>query len=145
MPPSSQQPEGRHPSGLPTLFLDRSLGRIQVPNLLRAAGLEVITLAERYGVPADETVADSTWLAEVGSRDWVALMKDERIRRRTAEKLVVNQFAVRCFVITRADLRAEQMAHRFIDNMPAIARPCAEPGPYIFAVHETRIERLKLD
>jgi hypothetical protein len=52
---------------------------------------------------------------------------------------------VRCFVITRADLRAEQMAHRFIGNMPAIARACAEPGPYIFAVHETRIERLKLD
>ena len=53
-----------HPAGLPDLFIDRSLGRIQVPGLLRAAGLRLNTLAERYGVPADETVSDVTWLRE---------------------------------------------------------------------------------
>ena len=42
------------------LFIDRSLGRIQVPGLLRAAGLRLTTLAERYGVPVDETVSDVT-------------------------------------------------------------------------------------
>jgi hypothetical protein len=48
---------------LPTLFLDRSLGRRQVPDLLRAAGLRLRTLAEVYGIPADETVDDVDWLA----------------------------------------------------------------------------------
>ena len=47
-----------HPDGLPELFLDRSLGRIKVPQMLRAAGLSLITLAEHYGVPADESVAE---------------------------------------------------------------------------------------
>ena len=40
-----------HPDGLPELFLDRSLGRIKVPRLLREAGLNLVTLAEHYGVP----------------------------------------------------------------------------------------------
>ena len=54
-----------HPAGLPDLFIDRSLGRVQVPRLLRAQGLRVVTLAERYGVPNDENVTDEEWLAEV--------------------------------------------------------------------------------
>ena len=47
-----------HPDGLPELFLDRSLGRIKVPSLLRADGLRLITLSEYYGIPADEAVRD---------------------------------------------------------------------------------------
>ena len=51
-----------HPDGLPDLFLDRSLGRIKVPESLRAAGLRLVTLAEHYGIPADEEIADEVWL-----------------------------------------------------------------------------------
>jgi hypothetical protein len=51
-----------HPDALPDLFLDRSLGRIKVPQLLRDAGLRLVTLAEHYGVPADEAVVDEEWL-----------------------------------------------------------------------------------
>ncbi len=60
----------RHPDGLPDLFIDRSLGRRQVPDLLRAAGLRLHTLAEVYGVPADEKVTDVEWLALAGARGW---------------------------------------------------------------------------
>jgi hypothetical protein len=58
----------RHPQGLPDLFLDRSLGRIQVPALLRAAGLRLRTLAEVYGVPADEDISDVEWLTRAGNQ-----------------------------------------------------------------------------
>lgn len=51
-----------HPDGLPDLFLDRSLGRIKVPGLLRASELRLVTLAEHYGIPADETIVDEEWL-----------------------------------------------------------------------------------
>jgi hypothetical protein len=57
-----------HPEGLPDLFLDRSLGRRQVPALLRGAGLRLHTLAEVYGIPADEGVADTEWLELTGQR-----------------------------------------------------------------------------
>ena len=60
-----------HPEGLPTLFIDRSLGRVKVPTLLRKSGLELVTLAEHYGIPADEKVEEVTWLAETATRGWV--------------------------------------------------------------------------
>jgi hypothetical protein len=56
-----------HPAGLPDLFLDRSLGRIKVPQLLRATGLQLVTLSEHYGIPADELVADDEWLELLGA------------------------------------------------------------------------------
>ncbi len=57
-----------HPDGLPDLFLDRSLGRVKVPSLLRAEGLRLTTLAEHYGVPADEMISDVTWLKLAGDK-----------------------------------------------------------------------------
>jgi PIN like domain len=65
-----------HPDGLPDLFLDRSLGRVKVPRLLRAAGLRLVTLSEHYGIPADEDIADDEWLEAAGRRGWVVFMKD---------------------------------------------------------------------
>ena len=68
-----------HPDGLPDLFLDRSLGRVRVPALLRAAGLRLVTLSERYGIPADETVPDDQWLRDSGEQGEAVFMKDARI------------------------------------------------------------------
>jgi hypothetical protein len=88
-----------HPAELPDLFIDRSLGRIQVPTLLRAAELRVVTLAEHYGIPADQKVRDAEWLQLVGERGWVALMKDSRVRFNRAEREAVKRYAVRCFCL----------------------------------------------
>lgn len=133
-----------HPAGLPDLFLDRSLGRVQVPQLLRAAGLRLVTLAERYGVPADERVTDEQWLADAGTRGEVVLMKDARVRYNPAEKAAIVRHNVKCFCLARRDLSAADMADRFLRNLDAIANACAEPGPFIYAVHQNRIEHLLL-
>ena len=134
-----------HPDGLPDLFLDRSLGRIQVPRLLREAGLRLTTLAEHYGIPADENVADTTWLEMAGRKGWGVFMKDARIRSRRVEREAVRRFNVRCFCLTRQDLAGHEMAERFLRHLNAITDACSEPGPYVYAVYENRIERLPLD
>jgi hypothetical protein len=36
------------------------------------------------------------------------------------------------------------MAARFLDNLDAIAAACAGEGPFIYAVHQRRIERLTI-
>ena len=107
--------------GLPTLFLDRSVGRLQLPALLRAEGIELVTLAEHYGMPADETVEDTTWRRETAALGWACVMKDEKIRRRPAEKLALRRNGARVFYFTRGDLTAEQMAERIMVNIEAIA------------------------
>lgn len=132
------------PAGLPRIFLDRSLGRHKVPSLLREAGLEVVTLAEVYGIPADEAVGDTEWLQRVGNERWVAFTKDVEIRRNQLEREKVVTSGVRVFCLSRQDLKAEEMAGRFLRNLRQIVRACHQAGPFIYAVHESRIEKIQI-
>ena len=69
-----------HPDALPDLFLDRSLGRIKVPQASTGGRPPLTTLAEHYGTPADEAVTDEEWLGLAGDHGWVVFMKDTRVR-----------------------------------------------------------------
>ncbi len=110
--------------------------------MLRVTGLRLTTLAEHFGVPADEVVTDAEWLALAGRRGWVVFMKDTRVRYRPAEQAAVRAHAVRCFCLARQGLPADEMARRFLANLPAITAACGEPGPFIYAVHASRIQSM---
>lgn len=129
---------------LPKFFLDRSLGTKAVPEALRAAGWDVVTLAEHYGMPADEHVADTEWIEEAAGRGWPILMKDKRIRHRQAEINAVVSHQARCLVITRGDLQSAEMVNRIIANKAAILAALGESGPYIYSVQVDRLSRLHL-
>jgi hypothetical protein len=133
-----------HPAGQPEFFLDRSLGRRQVPDLLRASGLRLRTLAEVYGVPADEAVEDVEWLARAGDEGWPVLMKDDRIRYRPAERAAVVSHRVQAFCVTSGNLRAAVMAERFIAVADGILRACDEAGPFVYTVSATGLRRVDL-
>ena len=133
-----------HPSGLPDLFLDRSLGRRQVPTLLRDVGLRLHTLSEVYGIPADEDVTDVDWLALAGSQGWLVLMKDERIRYRAAEREALVLHKVRAFCLTSGNLCAEDMAAQFLAVLDDIARACRSHGPFLYAVSTRGLRLLDL-
>lgn len=133
-----------HPDGLPDLFLDRSLGRIKVSSLLRDAGLRLTTLAEHYGVPADEDIRDAEWLELAGRNGWAVFMKDARIRYNRAEREAMKTYRVRCFCLSNRNLSGVDMAGRFVDNLARITAACMERGPFVYAVHKSRIERLEL-
>lgn len=129
----------QHP---PRFFLDRSLGRNAVPEAFRTDGWNIVTLAEHYGVPADEQVADIDWIEEAAKQGWPILMKDKRIRHRPAEIDAVVEHKARCFVVTRGDLPSAEMVNRFVVNKAAILAAAAEPGPYIYSVQTDRLSRL---
>lgn len=97
-----------HPPGLPDLLLDRSLGSVQVPRILRAAGLRLQTLVDVYGSPADERIEDPEWLRLAGERGWVVFMKDQRIRYREVERAAVLDNRVRAFCLSSGNLRSAQ-------------------------------------
>jgi hypothetical protein len=71
-------------------------------------------------------------------------MKDGRIRYNAAEKATIIRHQVRCFCLTRGDLTAQAMATWFLNNLERIEAACAQAGPFVYAVHEKRIERLDL-
>lgn len=130
--------------GLP-FFVDRSLGRRRVPELLRADGWDLITLAEHYGIPADEAVTDVEWLQLAGERGWPVLMKDEKIRYRPAERAALREHGVRAFCLTSGDLTSLQMADAFIIHRDQVWRSATHDGPALFAVSRGSLRRIDLD
>ena len=129
----------------PFVFVDRSLGRVKVPTLLRAAGIELVTLAEHYGRPDDERVDDPTWIADASARGWVLFMKDARIRRRPAEKQAIVDNRARCFCMSDGNLGFEGMASRYLANWPAIVEASSAEGPFLYSVRADSIVALSLD
>ncbi len=68
-------------------------------------------------------------------------MKDKSVRTNARERRVVEAYAVRCFCLTRQGLSAPEMAAWFLDNLAAITTACSLPGPFIYSVEESRIQR----
>ncbi|ABL81534.1 MULTISPECIES: hypothetical protein [unclassified Nocardioides] len=126
-------------------FVDRSLGRRQVPDLLRADGWDLATLAEHYGIPADEDVTDVEWLRLAGQHAWPVLMKDERIRYRSAERAALLEHGVRAFCLTSGNLTGREMAELFIGHRSAIWDQAAGAGAALFAVSRTALRQVDLN
>ncbi len=95
-------------------------------------------------MPADETIPDEAWLELAGQNDWAVFMKDTRVRYNRAEREAVRNHQVRCFCLSSQSLNGDEMAVRFLDNLTRITVACSQPGPFIYAVHKNRIERLPL-
>ena len=125
----------------PHFFVDRSLGGVTVPRLLREAGWELTTLAEHYGKPADEDVDDVDWLALAGGNGWPVLMKDPEIRRRAAERAALVNAGVRAFCLASGNLKSAAMTGLFIHHQAAIWRHAAGDGPGLWVVSRREVRR----
>lgn len=89
-------------------------------------------------------MADAEWLTLAGQRGWAVFMKDTRIRYRPAEQAAVRAHAVRCLCLTHQGLPGDEMARRFLVNLQAITAACSASGPFVYAVHATRIQDMPL-
>jgi hypothetical protein len=123
-------------------FIDRSLGRKHLAQALGELGFTVHTMASVYGEEVAQELEDERWLADVGQRDWIVLMKDDAIRRRPAERDALSEAKVRAFCLTNAQLRAAEQSARFVGNIARIQRQAEKPGPYIYGIYDGYIKRL---
>jgi len=128
----------------PLFFVDRSLGRVRVPSILRAVDWSLVTLSEHYGVPQDEAVVDIEWLQLAGREGWPVLMKDARITYRTAERHALIAHGVRAFCLTSGNLTAQAMADSFIRHQDRIWSESAGDGPALFAVSRAGVREVAL-
>ncbi len=84
------------------LFLDRSIGTRRIAAALRAAELDVETIADRYG-PANIHVPDEQWIAEASRDGRMLISADKRIRYRPRERQAVCVHAARCVTFAAGD------------------------------------------
>jgi len=99
-------------------------------------------MREHYGEDVGQRVDDVDWLIEIADREWIGFCKDAAIKRNEAERETVIARGARLFVVPRADVSAPQVAARFLNNLDAITEAACQPGPFIYSVQLTRIERL---
>jgi hypothetical protein len=121
------------------------MGAKVVPEALRAAGFDVVTMQDYYGSAKAECLADEDWIPDVTQAGMTVLTKDSRMR---FNRLVVNAIldsGARCFALARQDLTGRQMAQRLIDNKEEVLRVArARLGPYFFHVHQDRVDEMPL-
>lgn len=141
---SISAPDAHVVGALPHVFVDRSLGAVQLPARLRAAGVRLTTMREHYGEKLGQATDDPDWIALTAERGWIGFHKDAAIRRNERERRSVVTHAARLFCVPRADITAEQLAARYLDNLAAIARATQQSGPYIYGVYPSEIKRLTL-
>ena len=127
---------------LPHVFVDRSLGSLVLPRLLRAAGVGLTTMREHYGEEVAQRVDDVEWLIEIVEQGWIGFAKDGAIRRNEAERDTVTERQARLFVIAKANVGAQANAASYLSNLPAIEAAAAQPGPFIYSVQPSRILQL---
>ena len=132
--PSAASSPSRPPEPL-TLFLDESLDSDSIAKALESAGVTVERLTKHFPKGTD----DRDWLSLAGSRGWVVLTRDKRIRYRRLERLALQAAGVRAFVFTGGNVTLADTAAILVMAVPAIREICArEPGPVIHHIRPHR-------
>lgn len=137
--PSATSPE---PPELLTFFVDRSLGRLAGQLLRDQAGANVVLHDDLFQPDA----LDVDWLREVGSKGWVVLTKDKRIRYRPLERQAVLAANLRVFVLAVSKgLTGEQIGRTLVKNIHRIERLARkEKPPFIAGVYANEVRRYSL-
>ena len=117
---------------------------MQLPWLLRDAGVVLTTMRELYGEQLGQGVADPDWIALTAERGWIGFNKDAAIRRNAPERRAVVELGARLFCVPQANITAAELGERYLRNLGAIARAAQQPGPYIYGVYADQIKRLPL-
>jgi hypothetical protein len=110
------------PSEAVVFFIDRSLGKRDVPDALRKAGAAVEVHDDHFPQDAD----DVTWLRAVGARGWAVLTKDERIRRRETERRALTGACVAAFLLTAGDVKGASAGRAFVAALQRMRRILAK-------------------
>lgn len=122
----------------PVFFVDRSLGRIDVPGALQKAGYDCRIHDEHF----DQQTEDEFWLSAVAGRNWVVLTKDERIRYRPLELKALESAGLRAFIVICGNMRGVETAAILLKAMPRILNLIAkETGPYIYYIYKDSTTR----
>jgi hypothetical protein len=128
--PSAANSHSKPPEAV-TLFLDESLDSDSIAQALTAAGATVERLTRHLPKGTD----DSTWLTFAGSRDWVVLTRDKRIRYRRLERLALQAARVRAFVFTGGNITIGETGKILAHAFAAMRDICdQEQGPFVYHI-----------
>ncbi|MFL5313176.1 MAG: hypothetical protein ACJ79H_22305 [Myxococcales bacterium] len=126
-------------SELPELvfWIDRSIGRHIVPAALRKTGRQV----KHHDDEFPENAEDVDWLPIVGSRGWIIITQDHRIRTRPNERRAYQAAGARVFIVTASGLTGRELAELLVTKLRRIEEFVQNqpPGPFMARINRSEI------
>lgn len=95
-------------------------------------------MAQAYPDGTDQMIGDDEWIGRASAENWIALTKDDSIRRDHAAALAAS--TLRVFALNNAKLTGDEMAERFCIHLHRILQRAAKPGPYVYVVTASGLE-----
>ncbi|HWS55054.1 MAG TPA: hypothetical protein VN228_13045 [Pyrinomonadaceae bacterium] len=99
-----------------TFFVDRSLGRVIVPDALRKIGLTVEVHADYFAHDAPDT----EWLEKCGKEGWIVLAKDKAIKKNPLEREAIFRHGLAAFFLIKTGATGEENAQAITKALPKI-------------------------
>jgi hypothetical protein len=125
-------------------FIDRSLGSVILPRILREDDWQVTTMDERYGADASQSVADSDWIERMAQLGEIALTSDKKIGKVPIQAEAIRRSSARILVID-ANMTARRQAARLMANRIGIERLAgSRPGPWVVSLGSGTMHELRL-
>ncbi|MBV8527768.1 MAG: hypothetical protein JOZ75_05595 [Candidatus Dormibacteraeota bacterium] len=125
----------------PEFFIDRSLGRHQIAEELRARGWSVRTMSEVYGEEDAQRKEDPPWLRDCGEGGLVVLTKDKAILtpqpggQPSPQIIAIQEAQTQVFLLMSQSLSATEQAERFLRHERVIANVVSSRvGPFVYGI-----------
>jgi PIN like domain len=110
-------------------YLDESI----YSRVLYQAMCDVGATVERVGVAVPFGSDDEVWLRLAGNNGWIALMRDQRVRRRRLEREALKMHGVAAFAFTGGEETAGQTAQTICPLLTKFANMyVSEPKPFLY-------------
>lgn len=110
-------------------YLDESIYSRRLAEGMRAAGPNVTTPYEAELAGSN----DQLWLTVMGARGWVALMRDQNIRRRVLEKRALIAAKVGAFICIAGEATAEETTATVVSLLQKMANiASSERRPFVY-------------
>jgi hypothetical protein len=110
-------------------YIDESIHSHALVDAMLAAGANL----KRVGVDVDFGSPDEAWLQLVGEHGWIALTRDQKIRKRRMELEVLKAYGAAVFCFTGGSATADETAQTICRLLPKFANMAvSEPRPFLY-------------
>ncbi|NJQ02880.1 PIN-like domain-containing protein [Streptomyces zingiberis] len=118
------------------LFLDRSTHGEDFVKGVKELCPDTLSIAEKYGVKAAESVEDELWLAEATQEGRICVGADRRIlsSSRPAEIAALLKHRARYLVYANNNMRTADQLRIFRTHLADIRELSATPGPWAYTM-----------
>lgn len=123
----------------PDFFIDRSLGRHEIPDALRSWGYTARTVWDVYGIEREQTLDDEVWIRDSAVSGWVCLTWDY-LRSPRRLRPAIAESRAKVFRIGREANNAATQVAWLQTNIHRIIQRSRRDGGWIWVVRERRIE-----